>query len=133
VSLPPSNRLAWFGVLGGPLAWAVQFVVNLFFTFAQCNAPAGRWSLPVRGIEIGLSAAAVAVGLLSAGVSLWIYLYTYQFRHVAAQERRGEGSPPPTGRLNFLGVIGLTVNFLSLAIMIMTGIGAPLLSVCQQS
>jgi hypothetical protein len=75
----------------------------------------------------------VAIGLLSMATALWLYLYTYQFKHVAQAERRGEGSPPPTGRINFLSVVGLTVNFLALSIMVMTGIGAPLLSVCRQA
>jgi hypothetical protein len=132
VKFPPSNLVLWFGVLGGGLAWLAQFVINLAFSFAQCNAPAGRWHLPVRGLQIGLSAAGVAVGLASMGVSLWLYLFTYQFRHVAQDERRGKGSPPPTGRVNFLAVVGLTVNSLALAIMIMTGIGAPLLTICRQ-
>jgi hypothetical protein len=125
--------VVWFAVLGGALAWVVQFVANLALTWAQCNAPAGRWHVPVRSISIALSAAAVAVGVASMAVSLWLYLYTYQFKHVVQAERRGEGSPPPTGRVNFLAVVGLTVNFLALAIVIMTGIGAPLLSVCRQS
>lgn len=133
MKLPPSNRLVWFAVLGGAGAWTVQFVINLAFSFAQCNAPEGRWQLPVRGLQIGVSAVAVAIGLLSAGVALWLYLYTYQFKHVAQAERRGEGSVPPTGRINFLAVVGLTVNLLALAIMVMTGIGAPLLTVCRQS
>jgi hypothetical protein len=133
MKLPPSNRVVWFGVLGGPLAWGTQFVINLFFSFAQCNAPVGRWDLPVQALQIALSAAAIAIGLLSTAVALWLYLYTYQFKHVAEAERRGEGSAPPTGRLNFLAVVGLTVNFLALTIMIMTGIGAPLLSICRQS
>jgi hypothetical protein len=133
VKLPPSNWLVWFGVLGGPLAWAVQFVVNLYFTWAQCNAPVGRWQLPVHGWQIGISAGAVAITLLSMVVALWLYLYTFQFKHVPQAERRGEGSPPPTGRISFLATVGLTVNFLSLAIIVMTGIGAPLLPVCQQS
>jgi hypothetical protein len=30
-------------------------------------------------------------------------------------------------------MVGLTVNFLALAIIVMTGIGAPLLPICQQS
>jgi hypothetical protein len=133
VRLPPSNRLVWFGVLGGAMAWAVQFVANLAVTFAQCNAPAGRWQLPVRGLEIGLSAAAFGVGLASMSVALWLYVYTFQFKHVAQAERRGEGTAPPTGRISFLATVGLTVNFLALAIIVMTGIGAPLLPVCQQS
>jgi hypothetical protein len=130
---PPSDRLVWFGVLGGAGAWAVQFVANLFFSFAQCNAPAGRWHLPVHGWQIGLSVAAILVGLAAEGVSLWLYLRTFRIDHVAEAERHGEGSAPPTGRINFLATVGLTVNFLSLAIIVMTAIGAPLLPVCQQS
>lgn len=129
----PSNALVWFGVLGGAGAWALQFVVNLAFTFAQCNAPSGRWRLPVHSFEIALSAAAAAVGLVAMGVSLRLYRLTFAVDHVAEAERQGEGTPPPTGRINFLAMVGLTVNFLALAIIVMTGIGAPLLPVCQQS
>jgi putative flippase GtrA len=133
VKSPPSNALLWFGVLGGATAWTVQFLANLFFTFAQCDPPTARWALPVHGWEIGLSVAAVIVGLASLGVSLWIYLRTYQIEDVAAQERRGEGVTPPLGRVNFLSMIGMTVNSLTLVIIIMTGIGAPLLPICQQA
>lgn len=133
MKLPPSNRFVWFAVLGGPVAWAVQFVVNLYFTWAQCNAPVGRWDIPVHGWQIGLSAVAAGVTLVSMAVALWLYLYTFQFKHVPQAERRGEGTAPPTGRISFLATVGLTVNFLSLAIIVMTGIGAPLLPVCQQS
>lgn len=133
MKLPPSDRVLWFGVLGGAAAWVVQFVINLAFSFAQCNSPAGRWDLPVRSWQVGVSAAGVAVGLASMGVAIWLYLYTYQFKHVPQAERRGSGSAPPTGRINFLAVVGVTVNFLVLAIMVMTGIGAPLLEVCRQS
>ena len=129
----PSNAIVWFAVLGGSVAWVVQFVVNLAFTFAQCNAPPGRWQIPVRGWQIGVSALAIAIGLAAEGASIWLYRLTHQIDHVAEAERHGEGSPPPTGRINFLATVGLTVNFLSLAIMVMTAIGAPLLPVCQQS
>jgi hypothetical protein len=133
VSWPPSDKLVWFGVLGGACAWTVQFVANLFLSFAQCNAPAGRWSLPVDALQIALSVAAIIIGLAATAVSLWLYLRTFRIDHVAEAERHGEGSPAPTGRINFLAVVGLTVNFLSLAIVVMTAIGAPLLPVCQQS
>ncbi len=133
MTYPPSNRVVWFGVLGGAAAWVIQFVANLAFTFAQCNAPAGRWQLPVHDFQIALSVAAVSVGLAAAGVSLWLYLRTHELDHVAEAERHGEGSAPPTGRINFLAIVGLTVNFLVLTIIVMTGIAAPLLTVCQQS
>jgi hypothetical protein len=133
VKLPPTNRVVWFAVLGGGIAWLVQFAANLSLTWAQCNAPPGRFHVPVHSISIGISLAAIAIGVLSMTVAVWLYLYTYQFKHVTVAERRGEGTAPPTGRVNFLAVVGLTVNFLALAIMIMTGIGAPLLAVCRQS
>jgi hypothetical protein len=123
----------WFGVLGGALAWGTQFVAGLAFTFAQCNAPPGRWQLPVQTWQSALSIAGVVVGLAAGAVCLSLYRRTRAVDDVAGTERRGEGSPPPVGRVNFLATTGLLVNMLALAIMIMTAIGAPLLRVCQQS
>ncbi len=129
----PPTALVWFGVLGGALAWATQFVAGLAFTFAQCNAPPGRWQLPVQAWQVTLSIAGIAVGLAAAAVSLRIYRDTKDVDDVAAGEREGLGDPPPLGRVNFLATTGLLVNALALAIMIMTAIGAPLLRLCQQS
>lgn len=128
-----SNLLLWFGVGGGAAAWAVQFVTNLAFSFAQCNQPTARWQLPVHGWQIGLSAAAVAVVLASMATCGWIFLRTFRIDDVFGQERRGDGSAPPLGRIHFLAILGLVINLLVLAIVIMTGIGAPLLPMCQQS
>lgn len=129
----PSNFLVWFGVLGGGIAWACEFVANLALTWAQCNQPIQRWSLGVHGWEIGLSAAAVAVGLAATAVSVWLFLRTYRHEDAAELERRGMGVHPPLGRLSFLSMIGICVNVLSVTIIIMTAVGAPLLPVCQQS
>ncbi len=121
-------------MIGGAAAWGVQFLANLAFTFAQCNAPGNRWQLPVHGWEIALSAVAIAVDLVAMAVCVRLFVQTYQFdHHVAEAERRGDGFIPPVGRVNFLSMVGITVNFLALAIMVMTAIGAPLLPVCQQS
>ncbi len=133
MSTIPSTRLLWFGVLGGAVAWVIQFAANLYFTFAQCNQPAPRWSLPVHGWQIGLSLLALVIGLAATAVSVQIFRSTYEIDDVDAQERRGDGYAPPLGRVHFLSLVGLTVNFLALAIIVMTGIGAPLLPVCQQS
>jgi hypothetical protein len=125
--------LVWFGVLGGALAWATQFVAGLAFTFAQCNAPPGRWKLPVRTWQSALAIAGVVVGLVAVAVCVRLYRQTRDVDDAAATERLGEGSSPPVGRVNFLATTGLLVNVLALAIMIMTAIGAPLLRLCQQS
>jgi putative flippase GtrA len=128
-----SNGLLWFGVVGGAVAWAVQFVTNLAFSFAQCNQPTTRWRLPVHGWQIGLSAAAVIVVLASMAACTSIFRRTFRIDDVFGQERRGDGSVPPLGRVHFLAIVGFVVNVLVLPIIVMTGIGAPLLTVCQQS
>lgn len=130
---PPSTLLIWFGVLGGGLAWATQFVAGLAFTFAQCNAPPGRWELPVQTWQSALAIAGVVVGLAASAVCVRLYRRTRDLDHIAATERLGEGSPPPAGRINFLATTGLLVNVLALSIMIMTAIGAPFLRLCQQA
>ena len=132
MSWPPSNLVVWFGVLGGPVAWAVQFVANLYFTFAQCGR-GGRWQLPLHPWNIGLSVGALAIGLAAIAVCLRLYRHTSEMGPMAAIVRRGFGGQPPAGRIHFLAVVGLTVNFLALTIVVMTGIGAPLLVFCQQS
>jgi hypothetical protein len=133
VTRPPSNLLVWFGVLGGAMAWATQFVAGLAFTFAQCNAPPGRWELPVQTWQSALAIAGVVVGLAATAVCVWLYRKTRNVDDAAAIERLGRGSPPPAGRVNFLATTGLLVNTLALAIMIMTAVGAPFLRLCQQS
>lgn len=132
MTFAPSNRLVWFGVLGGALAWAAQFVVNLAFTFAECTQPQ-RWMLPVHSWEIGISAVALAIGVAAMTVSVWMFRHTYRVDDVLSQELQGEGSSPPLGRILFLSVIGLALNSLTMLIIIMTAVGAPLLAVCQQS
>ena len=129
----PSTVLVWFGVLGGAVAWAAQFVAGLAFTFAQCNAPPGRWDLPVQTWQSGLAIAGIVVGLASIAVCVRLYRQTRDVDDAAETERLGKGTPPPVGRINFLATTGLLVNVLALSIMIMTAIGAPFLRLCQQA
>jgi hypothetical protein len=130
----PSNALLWFGILGGPLGWAAQFVASYWFALAQCDPPVPRWHLPVHAWEIGLACGGLAIGSIATVVSLRILLSSYRVdRDVLQLELRGIGSRPPLGRVMFLAVVGLTVNLLAIPIVIITGAGAPVLTVCQQS
>lgn len=128
----PSTAKIWFGVMGGPVAWTVQFLINLWFTYAQCS-PTGRWQLPIKWWQIGLSIGALAIGLAATAVCVWLYRNTSEIEGMTATVRRGFGGAPPEARIHFLAVVGLTVNFLTIAIIVMTGVGAPLLTVCRQS
>ena len=133
MSFRPRNAIVWFAVGGGGAAYVVQFVAGLAFTFAQCNQRAARWQLPVESWQVGLAIAGATVALISMGTAMWLFLRTYQIDDAFVQETRGDGSAPPIGRVHFLAIVGLVVNFLVLAIMVMDAAGAPNLSLCRQS
>lgn len=129
-----SNFVVWFGVLGGGCAWAAQFVAGYAFGIAQCDPPATRWQLPVHVWQAALAAGALVIALLSLTVSMRIFLRTRGREHEVADEiARGDTTAEPIGRVQFLAQLGLAVNPLAIAIIVMSGIGAPLLSLCHQS
>jgi hypothetical protein len=131
VNFRASSLLVWFAVGGGAIAWAVQFVVGLGFGFAECNQ-SGR-SVPLHAGQAAASSVAAVIALASIAAGVWIFRNTYRVRDVFGQERRGDGATPPIGRIHFLAIVGLTVNLLALAIIVMDGVGAPLLPLCQQA
>lgn len=126
-----SSLLVWFAVGGGACAWAVQFVIGLAFGWAECNQ-VGR-GIPVHAWQVAVAAAAALINLASIAAGVWLFRNTYRVGDVFGQERRGDGAPPPIGRIHFLALVGLTVNVLALAIIVMDGIGAPLQGLCQQA
>lgn len=121
------NALAWFGVLGGPTAWAVQFLLSMQFGLARCESPNARFPFPVPALALALGAAGVAVGAL-AELAAWKV-----FHATDDDERARTGPAVRGGRLHFLGAVGLTVNPLTMIICAMTAVGVPLLSLCHQS
>lgn len=128
----PSNLLVWFGVGGGALAFALQFVAGLAFSFAQCNN-GSRWHIPVRDWQVGFAVGGFVVGLASTAVAAMIFRRTYRIGDIFGEERRGDGSAPPLGRVHFLAMVGLTVNFLVLFIMAMDAVATGLHGVCIQT
>jgi len=137
------NALAWFGVLGGPAAWAAQFLIGLQFGLARCESPDARFPLPVHGIAIGLGAAGVVIGALAELAAWTVFHETRETRDDDALQvprpaglTGGVAHDQPAvraGRLRFLGAVGLTVNPLTLTICAMTAVGVPLLAICHQS
>lgn len=117
-----SNILVWFGVLGGAFAWAGQHVANIGLGFARCNSPDARHQVALHPWAIVLTVAGVLVVLLSEAAALATFRAT-----------REKGSKPPDGRVHFLATIGLTVNPLVAAIILMSGVGTLLLPLCHQS
>jgi hypothetical protein len=128
----PSNVLVWFGVGGGAVAFALQFVAGLAFSFAQCNN-GSRWHVPVRDWQVALAGGGFMIGLASTAAAAMIFLRTYRIGDIFGEERRGDGSTPPLGRIHFLSIVGLTVNLLVLFIMVMDAVGTGLHGLCMQS
>jgi hypothetical protein len=129
----PPTALVWFGVAGGAFAWAAVHVAGYESSLLRC-IPTGTGSvLALSAWQIGIAAAGAAITVAAIAVCMWLFLRTFRINGVAGQERRGDGSPPPVGRIQFLSMVGLTVNVLALAIIVLDGVGAPLLTACQQS
>jgi hypothetical protein len=129
----PSTALVWFAFAGGAVAWAVQFVAGLAFSFAQCQPPAGRWHIPVRDWQVGLAIGGLLVGLASTAVAVRIFLRTFRIGDIFGMERRGDGSQPPLGRIHFLVLCALVINFLVMTIVVLDAIGTGLHGLCQQT
>jgi membrane protein required for beta-lactamase induction len=121
------NRLVWFGVLGGPVAWAAQFLFAMQFGLARCESPNDRFPFPVLTISAVLGAVAVLVGVLAELVAIAVFRATREDGHTQTT------ADITSGRLRFLATVGMTVNPLALTISAMVAIGVPLLGVCHQS
>jgi hypothetical protein len=129
----PPSVLVWFGVAGGAFAWAAVHVAGYGFSLRRCSPTRNDVLISLPPWQIGLSAAGAAVAVAAIGVSVWMFVRTFRIGDSSAMERRGDGSPPPLGRIQFLSMVGVTVNFLALAIIVLDGIGPPILNACQQS
>lgn len=111
------RALLWFGVLGAPSAWVIQHLTGYALSEAGCHG-----DVAIDPGTIVISAAAAAIALLAALASVVVWRAT-----------RGAGSAPPTGRVHFMAVIGMTVAPLFLALVLMSGLGAVLIDGCVQS
>jgi membrane protein required for beta-lactamase induction len=121
------GKLVWFAVLGGPIAWALQFLFAMQFGLARCESPYGRFQFPVHVISATLGAIGVVVGVLATLVAIAV------FRATRADEHTQDPSQITNGRLHFLAYVGIVVNPLTATICAMVAIGVPLLDLCQQS
>ena len=120
----PVSPLLWFGVLGAPLAWAVQFGVGYWISEAQCSPTGGQWQIPVRSWAIAVGAIGEVVAVSALLVALWL------FRGSAGADVK---EAPPEGRIRFLAVVGMTIAPLFIFLIAMTAVGTAVLYPCSQS
>ena len=129
----PRTLLIWFALAGGPVAWAVQHAAGVLLSYGRCNQSGLRWHFPVQAWQVGLAAGALVVALASTAVAIRIFVRTFRIGDIFGQERRGDGSQPPLGRVHFMAICGLVTNFLALTIIALDAIGTGLLGLCQQT
>lgn len=80
-----STRVLWFGVLAGPIAWAVQLVANFGFPEAIACAPASR--TPGQIVGLGVETVIQIVNALATSVTLVALLVSYRaFRRLRAAD-----------------------------------------------
>jgi hypothetical protein len=121
--LRPSDRLLWFGVLGGASAWAVQLVVAYGVEEIGCSP--GSSTAAVLGLDIStwtylISAAAALVTIVSAAVCFWAWRGS---AHRSSDDARLE-------RVWFMGAAGFVGNLLFLAIIAYVAAAPLVLSSC---
>jgi hypothetical protein len=123
---PSADLLMWTGLLAAPAAWAGQHVAGVSLEIVRCHDRAAGASpgVPVDAITIviGAAAAVVAVIGLVAAVVAW-----------RTARDVDDDDPPPPGRIHFMGVIGMTVSPLFLAMIVMSSAGGVAIMECVQS
>lgn len=117
-----SSPALWFGLLGGPVAWSVQTLINLVVAAHGCFPqlePIGSPVTPIRGIAFVVSLLAVIVCLAATAVAARSWTRTRHEQHEAAG-RGGSHAPAAAlletgeGRTRFMALAGVltSVTFL---------------------
>jgi uncharacterized membrane protein len=123
---PSPTALMWFGLFGAPAAWTLQHVSGLELQYAQCHdnttGPGWRFNVDAWTLGITLVAAAIAVLAGLSAVAAW-----------RSARDADDDDAPPAGRTHFLGIVGLMISPLFLAIILMSGLGEVFLPRCVQS
>jgi hypothetical protein len=114
------ETLPWFGLLGAPLAWAIQHVVGVEVVLGRCN-PA-RLGVPVHAWQLTTMGVAIAV-ILAAEAAAWLAF-------AATRDVSWEGDPP-RGRVHFLSTAALLLGPIFLTLVLLSGLGAAAHGACS--
>lgn len=115
-----SEALVWFGVLGGPVTWALAHLAGVEVTDAACGTVGVPASIDAWGLGIAIVGGIVSVA--AGAASFHVFRAT-----------RESGEELPASRIHFLSVIGMMLSLLFFALLVMAGLGSFLLPDCVQS
>lgn len=121
-----SSGLLWFGVLGGPVAWTTQLIVNYSLEEWFACAPSTTARGEVLGLQVPTAAVIVSGALTAVALAAGIVSFVC-FRRI-----RSDGDEVTT-RARWMALAGIMNSVLYL-IVILASFGPPLLlDVCQVS
>ncbi|GAA3777451.1 hypothetical protein GCM10022225_76650 [Plantactinospora mayteni] len=117
--------LLWFAVLGGVLSWTVHALAAWSIDELTCEAGHDELAgFPLTG------AIALAVLLPAAGAVAALGVSVLAWRRTRAD--LPEGGEQSVGRAHLLAFVGLWLNTLALAMIVLGGVAALVLSPCQR-
>lgn len=123
---PGLGAVQWFGLLGAPLAWAVQHVIGYWLTEVGCDR-GGVGGLSIDGLTVAVTALAAALAALAELAAIMAFRATREARGVG-----GSDEDPPQGRVHFLATVGIAIAPLFFFIIVMNGVGVVVLQDCHQ-
>jgi hypothetical protein len=118
--------LLWFGLLGAPAAWTVQFLIGYWLSEIRCST-GGDGGLSVDAWTTATTVAAAVMAALAELAAITMFRQTRDVRGMG-----GADEPPPKGRVHFLATVGIVIAPLFLLIILMSGVGVAVLENCRQ-
>ena len=113
----------WFGLLGGPVAWTLQLLVDYPLVAHYCFPDAARRTVPtidsLHLLVIVVSALALAVGIAALLTSIRSWRVSGG-EFGSARVTLVEAAPPP-GRVRFMALGGILASSLTIIGMALHG------------
>lgn len=113
----------WIALFAAPIAWAGSHFVGWLISEANCYPVDRVWGIAFSTWEVVL----LALPALVAAAGLAASLVTYR-----AIRGTDKDAPGPQGRIWLLSIAGIVQSSLLLMIILLTHIGALVLSHCHQ-
>lgn len=113
----------WLGLFAAPVAWVGTHAIGWGVSEANCEVVGHQWGIAFDTWEWAMLALGVLLAL--AGIVGAVLSY----RAVAGTDN---DMAPPTGRIWILSIAGMVLSPLLLTIIVLTHVGALILSSCHQ-
>jgi hypothetical protein len=121
---PRNQRSLWIGWLSGPVVYSVYFMLGYLLGEFGCDAGLQRFSW--RGVGL-ITAGTGVLTVLAAATTLTIGIRTFR-RWRVLRRKHAQGQDSPAGFLSFTGA---WLNGLFTVLILLTGLPAWLLEICE--